>query len=597
MFDEKLKELGNAIVQKDKRVRELEASLEDKSQHIQRLKREVADIENAIAQKDERVRELEVNLEDRNQHIQHLEGEVTEIRNAIAQREERIRDFEIENLRIHSEINSIKSSVTWRTVTKWHSFIEQLMPQETRRRRWYDLSLIGLRTIANEGGNSFWWKYKQHRASKRLVQSSLKSTKIELPNLDILSEDFAKEEDIINKKVSIVIPTKNAGHGFDFTLEKIRTQKGINDIELIIVDSGSIDETVKLAEKYGANVYSIKPEEFNHGLTRNYGAEKATGDYLLFMVQDAIPIGDYWLYSMVKVLENNTKIAAATCRQVPRSDADLFASYAMWGHYKFLGFNKDKIVSANKENFKKLSAIEKRRISGIDNVCSCMKKDIFDKFKFKQVDFAEDIDLGIRLIESGYKLGFLHSVGVIHSHNRNSDYFLRRYYGSNKSLAKMFNSPPLIKEQDVDLVLNAILSLYNSLKWSLHTLSSKYEKNIELDSFFFVLKDSMSKEWQRHTSNEKGEKTLDELLSKFEVLCDNTKPINNNFLCEDYLNILDGFHAYLKSISQNYELTELIGPVYKLFAIWCGSYLGDLFYYKFNNKKIQYLDDLFTRGV
>ena len=176
MFDDRIKELGNAIAQKDKRVRELETSLEDRNQHIQRLKGEWADVKNAIAQKDERLKELEVSLEDRNQHIQRLEGEIAEIRNTIAQREERIREIEMENVRIDSELNSIKTSASWRTVMKWHSFIEKSMPQGTRRRRYYDLSVIGLRTITNEGGKSFWWKYKQHRSSRKHKELITKST-------------------------------------------------------------------------------------------------------------------------------------------------------------------------------------------------------------------------------------------------------------------------------------------------------------------------------------------------------------------------------------------------------------------------------------
>ena len=485
----------------------------------------------------------------------------------------------------------MKSSVTWRTVMKWHLFVEKLLPQGTRRRRWYDLGIIGLRTIANEGWRSFWWKYREHRASKKFVKS-----KVEAPKLDIISEDFEKKIDLIEKKVSIVIPTKNANSDFEFTLEKIGNQKGVKEIEIIIVDSGSTDNTVMQAKKYGAKVYSIKPEDFNHGETRNYGAEKATGDYILFMVQDAIPIGDYWLYNMVKVLESDSQIAAATCRQVPRSGADLFACYTMWHHYRAMEFDKDKIVSANKGNFKRLPGIEKRRLAGIDDVCSCVNKDIFDKFKFKKVDFAEDLDLGIRLIESGYKLGFLHSVGVIHSHNRNSAYFVRRYYVDSKSVAKMFNTAPFIKEQDVDLVLNAILSLYNSLKWSIHTLSPKYEKDIEIDSFFFALKENLSKEMQRYAPNEKGEKGLEDLLSEFEKIC-NIKPMNTNFLRENYFSLVDSFHEYLKNVAQRYEVTELFRSLYNIFAICCGSYLGNLYSYKFDDEKMQHIDVLLTGGV
>ena len=479
---------------------------------------------------------------------------------------------------------------------KWHSFIEKLMPQGTRRRRWYDLGITGLRTIANEGWGSFWWKYKQHQASRKLFQRRIKSLKIELPKLDILSEDLEKQVELIEKKVSIVIPTKNAGSDFEFTLEKIRNQKGIKETEIIVIDSGSADETIELAEKYGAKVYSIKPEEFNHGETRNYGAEKATGDFLVFLVQDAIPIGNYWLYNMVNVLLEDLPIAAVTARQIPRSDADLFACYTMWHHYRAMEFDKDKIVHVNKNNFKSFPGIEKRRLAGIDDVCSLIRKDVFDKFKFKTVDFAEDLDLGIRLIESGYKLGFLHSVGVIHSHNRNPDYFLKRYYVDAKSLAKMFNTVPFIKEQDVDLVLNAILSLYNSLKWSIHTLSSKYEKDIEIDSFFFALKENMSKETPRYAPTEKGEKEIEDLLSEFEKIC-NIKPLNTNFLRENYFSFIDIFHEYLKSIVQTYEVRDLISPLYYLFSIYCGSYLGNLYSYKFDDEKMQLIDVLLTGGV
>jgi hypothetical protein len=259
-------------------------------------------------------------------------------------------------------------------------------------------------------------------------------------------------------------------------------------------------------------------------------------------------------------------------------------------------FNNDKIVSTNKENFKKLTEIEKRKLAGIDDVCSCIKRDIFDDFKFKKVDFAEDIDIGIRLIESGYKLGFLYSVGVIHSHNRNSDYIMKRSYVDRKSLAKMFDKAPFIKDQDVDLVLNAILSLYVSLKWSIHTLSPKYENDTKMDSFFFALKDSIGNGVKRHTSDEKGEKPLDDLLSQFEKICE-IKPLDTNFLRDNYFFLLDSFHEYLKTVGQSYELTELVRSLYNLFAVCCGSYLGNLYSYMFSNDKMQQIDTIVGKGV
>jgi glycosyltransferase involved in cell wall biosynthesis len=56
-----------------------------------------------------------------------------------------------------------------------------------------------------------------------------------------------ERSEIINRKVSVVIPTKDAGVEFKNTLEKIRGQRGIREIETVIVDSGSEDNTVILA--------------------------------------------------------------------------------------------------------------------------------------------------------------------------------------------------------------------------------------------------------------------------------------------------------------------------------------------------------------
>lgn len=65
-------------------------------------------------------------------------------------------------------------------------------------------------------------------------------------------------------RVSVVIPTKNGGTDFQCLLEKLSEQKGFREIELIIVDSGSTDATVSLAQAHGACVVSIKASEFSH---------------------------------------------------------------------------------------------------------------------------------------------------------------------------------------------------------------------------------------------------------------------------------------------------------------------------------------------
>src|SRR4029079_3773244 len=74
----------------------------------------------------------------------------------------------------------------------------------------------------------------------------------------IEGDDVPKEE----VTVSVVIPTKNGGEDFRRLLATIANQKGFRRIETIVVDSGSADKTVELAEKFGAKIIKILPEEF-----------------------------------------------------------------------------------------------------------------------------------------------------------------------------------------------------------------------------------------------------------------------------------------------------------------------------------------------
>jgi glycosyltransferase involved in cell wall biosynthesis len=92
-----------------------------------------------------------------------------------------------------------------------------------------------------------------------------------------LTEEF-------NKSVSIIIPTRNEADTLEECLKSILAQS-ISPLEIIIVDGGSTDNTLEIAEKYAARI--IKEGEFaSPANARNLGAENAKGDVLLIMDAD-----------------------------------------------------------------------------------------------------------------------------------------------------------------------------------------------------------------------------------------------------------------------------------------------------------------------
>ncbi len=237
----------------------------------------------------------------------------------------------------------------------------------------------------------------------------------------------------LDLSVSVIIPTKNAGPDFLVLLKMLANQQGLSKVEIVVVDSGSQDETLSLAEDFGARIVRIAPEAFTHSYARNIGAQNATGDFLLFTVQDALPPSTFWIYEMLQMLLKND-VAAVSCAETPREDADLFYRQICWNHYNFLGINEtDRIFSLPE----KMDHISLRQNAQLSDLACLINRDLFSEYGYRR-DYAEDLDLGLRLIKSGKKIAFLGSIRVIHSHNRLPYYFLKRGYVDNLFLSDMF---------------------------------------------------------------------------------------------------------------------------------------------------------------
>jgi glycosyltransferase involved in cell wall biosynthesis/peptidoglycan hydrolase CwlO-like protein len=161
-------DFSGQLKEKEGQINELHIAAQSKDEQLRYLEGQITDFSGQLKEKEGQIDELHIAAQSKDEQLRYLEGQITDFSGQLKEKEERIREFERDNLRINNELNSIKSSVTWGTVMKWHSLVEYLIPPMTRRRRWYDLSVIGLRTITNEGWNRFWWKYKEYRQKKKI---------------------------------------------------------------------------------------------------------------------------------------------------------------------------------------------------------------------------------------------------------------------------------------------------------------------------------------------------------------------------------------------------------------------------------------------
>ncbi len=243
-------------------------------------------------------------------------------------------------------------------------------------------------------------------------------------------------------KVSVVIPTRNAGPGFEALLQKLSAQKGDFAYEVLVIDSGSTDGTVEMAERYDATVHRVPAGEFNHGATRNLGISLACGEYVALTVQDAEPLDGNWLSAMVEDLEEDGRVAVVYGRHVPRPESSVLAR-ALVNNLATAGLERREQEIGDPEEYEKLRPAEKRRIAAFDNVSSCIRRPVWEEFQFKKTNFAEDLRWGKKAVEAGYRIVYEPRSVVVHSHERGSLYDLRRYYVDQLVLLELFGAAPV----------------------------------------------------------------------------------------------------------------------------------------------------------
>jgi len=274
------------------------------------------------------------------------------------------------------------------------------------------------------------------------------------------------------------------------------------------------------------------------------------------------------------IFSKDNKLAVVTARQIPRSDSDLMSVFSLNEYYEFLDLREDRIIST--KDFEDLNTSEKRRTSQIDDVCSCYKHEILSKYKFGDVQYAEDLDIGIRIVKDGYKIAQLYSTGVIHSHIRPASYYLRRGFVETKVFSSLFGNHFFDFEKsginNLKDIFDHILSLYNALNHTIDLL--KQNKNNDIPQAFDTIKEELPK---FYSSNSSPKSENNSLTNIFNELSDGHKMVkNDSFLLKDYLHSLKVIRTFLTKTYPNLSgiEEEFFETLYKRFGVIVGNHLG-----------------------
>ena len=223
--------------------------------------------------------------------------------------------------------------------------------------------------------------------------------------------------------VSVIVPTCNAGNSFYKFVEMIKKQTA-NIVQVLIVDSSSVDKTVDIAKEKGFTVEVIDRKNFGHGKTRQYALEKVDTEIVVFLTQDALPADEYAIENLVKFLTSDEKIAAVYGRQLPYPETGVLGSFARLYNYP---------------DISKINSFEDKNIRGIKTAFlsdsfSAYKKSLLLEFGGfpKHVNFGEDTYVAAKFLMNGFKTGYCAEAKVYHAH----DYSLKQEYDRSKEIGK-----------------------------------------------------------------------------------------------------------------------------------------------------------------
>jgi glycosyltransferase involved in cell wall biosynthesis len=232
-------------------------------------------------------------------------------------------------------------------------------------------------------------------------------------------------------KVSVVIPAYNAESTIGQAVEQSFAQaREPLEIEVIVVDDGSKDDTAKVAESAGATV--IRQENAGPAAARNRGWESATGQVICFTDSDCIPVAD-WLENLLDGFNESQVGAVAGSYEIANTNSWL----ARWVHREIVERHRKMpgFIRAFGSYNLAIPRYVLRATGGFNPT-------------YRQAS-GEDNDFSYRIIKEGWRIAFRPQAKVAHYHPEKVWKYLLEQYRHGFWRAKLYKDhPEMIRGDD-----------------------------------------------------------------------------------------------------------------------------------------------------
>ena len=258
-------------------------------------------------------------------------------------------------------------------------------------------------------------------------------------------------------KVSVIIPVRNEAKRIRQCIEGIHKQT-VPVHEIIAIDSGSTDGTLDiLAEFPQVDLVEIDGSTFNHGLTRNLGVERATGEFCQLTVGDAYAYNDVWLEEMLKGFVDDEVMAVCGKQVVDHLPEN---NPLQW--FRPSGPPTFRRVQHKNGAWDQLRPEEKKADGGWDDVTAIYRRDAVRRIPFRETSYSEDKIWLDEALRNGHAVVYNSAARVYHYHYEDADFTFRNTITALYFYYRTFGTVPQQPQSRVSLrtLLSRVRWLY-----------------------------------------------------------------------------------------------------------------------------------------
>jgi len=242
------------------------------------------------------------------------------------------------------------------------------------------------------------------------------------------------------RRVSAVIRAYNEGKHIGRLLEGFE-QQTVKPDEIILVDSGSTDDTAEIARAAGCRIVHIDKSEFSFGRALNRGCAAATGDVLLFASAHVYPLYNTHVEHLVGAFDRDG-VAIAYGRQVGDERTKFSESRVMLKWFPNQNIWDQRHPFSNNAN----AAVLK----------SAWQESPYDE----ALTGLEDLDFAKKALAAGHKIAYVADAPIVHVHEESWSIIRNRYRREAMAYARIVEGSKMSLPEAVGLSLSNIVSDY-----------------------------------------------------------------------------------------------------------------------------------------